>query len=120
MVYCIFAIENRHFYCARKPPLYWTEGTMKKNARVHALITGRVQGVWFRAETKRTADQNGVTGWVRNRRDGSVEALFEGAEESVQRVLTWCRQGPPLAKVTDVDVRWEEFAGEFERFDVKI
>ena len=93
---------------------------MEKKIRARAVIKGRVQGVWFRMETQRTADMNGVAGWVRNRRDGSVEAVFEGPEDAVKATLGWCRTGPPLAKVDRVDVQWETYLGEFKRFEVKI
>jgi len=93
---------------------------MENNVRAHAVITGRVQGVWFRAETKRTADSHGITGWVRNKRDGSVEAVFEGSADAVDATLSWCRQGPPLAKVAHVDARWEDYTGEFNHFEVRL
>ena len=93
---------------------------MENRVRAHAVITGRVQGVWFRAETKRAADAHGVTGWVRNKRDGAVEAVFEGPKEAVDATLSWCRQGPPLAKVTNIDVRWEDTTAEFNTFEVRL
>jgi acylphosphatase len=93
---------------------------MESKVRAHAIITGRVQGVWFRAETKRAADAHGVTGWVRNKRDGSVEAVFEGPKDAVDAALSWCRQGPPLAKVKNIDVRWEDTTAEFNAFEVKL
>lgn len=92
---------------------------METHARAHAIISGRVQGVFFRLETQRAAERIGVTGWVRNRRDGTVEALFEGPAENVDAILDWCRQGgPPRARVDSVSVAREPFSGEFERFDV--
>lgn len=91
---------------------------MEKKTRAHAIISGRVQGVFFRWETKRAADGFGVFGWVRNKRDGTVEALFEGLEENVMSILEWCKKGPPIARVTDVDVRWEDYRGEFSSFEI--
>ena len=91
---------------------------MKEKVRAHAIISGRVQGVFFRMETKRAADRIGVSGWVRNQRDGTVEAMFEGDRDKVDAVLEWCNQGPPSAKVTDVNVEWQDYAGEFNRFDI--
>ena len=91
---------------------------MEKKIRAHAIITGRVQGVFFRMETKRAADLNGATGWVRNKRDGSVEAVIEGGETAVNSTLAWCRQGPPLAKVEGVEVTWESYSGEYRGFEV--
>lgn len=70
---------------------------------VRCLIHGRVQGVWYRAWTERTATEMGLDGWVRNRRDGSVEALFHGDEDTVQRMIDACREGPPSARVTEIE-----------------
>lgn len=72
--------------------------------RVKVVITGRVQGVGFRASCQRQAVALGLTGWVRNRWDGAVEALFEGPAEAVNAMLAWCHQGPPAAYVTGVEV----------------
>ena len=91
---------------------------MADKVRAHAIISGRVQGVFYRMETKRAADRIGVTGWVKNRPEGTVEAVFEGAKNQVEAVLKWCWDGPRLAKVDDIDVTWEPFAGEFTSFDV--
>jgi len=71
---------------------------------VKAVIHGRVQGVWYRGWTEKTATALGLSGWVRNRPDGSVEALFSGPQDAVDRMLADCRDGPPLARVTDIDV----------------
>ena len=91
---------------------------MENKVRAHAIISGRVQGVFFRVETKRAADGFGVYGWVRNRRDGTVEALFEGDRDRVDAVLEWCKEGPAHARVSDVKVDWEAYAGEFSAFDI--
>ena len=68
------------------------------------VVHGHVQGVWFRETTRRIAERHGVAGWVENRPEGSVEAVFEGAEESVERLVDFCRLGPPGAQVERVDV----------------
>ncbi|MBL7180692.1 MAG: acylphosphatase [Pseudomonadota bacterium] len=91
---------------------------MEKKVRAHVIITGRVQGVFFRYATMQAAEERGVFGWVKNLRNGSVEALFEGSQENVVSMLEWCKQGPPLANVKHVEVEWEEFAGEFSRFEI--
>jgi acylphosphatase len=80
--------------------------------RARVKVSGRVQGVFFRAETRDRARSLGLSGWVRNAPDGSVEAAFEGPEERVQSMLEWCRRGPALAAVTDVSVDREEPRGE--------
>jgi acylphosphatase len=79
--------------------------------RYRVLISGRVQGVYFRAACQRMAWQCGVAGWVRNLDDGRVEAVFEGPAADVQRALDWARYGPRLAVVTDVAVRAEQAEG---------
>lgn len=91
---------------------------MENKVRARAIISGRVQGVFFRMETKQAADRFGVSGWVRNLKDGTVEALFEGDQERVDAVIDWCRAGPPHAKVTDVAVTWREYTGEFSGFNI--
>lgn len=91
---------------------------METKTRAHAIISGRVQGVFFRMETKRAADRFGVLGWVQNLRDGTVEAVFEGDRNQIDDILAWCKEGPPRAKVTDVEVSWEDYSGEFRKFDV--
>jgi acylphosphatase len=87
--------------------------------RVHVVIAGRVQGVFFRASTAEKADELGLTGWVRNTPDGSVEAVFEGDVGAVDEMLGWCHRGPDLARVTKVDVTPESFTGEFTEFSIR-
>ena len=91
---------------------------MTDKARAYAIITGIVQGVFFRMETQRAAEQHSVDGWVRNRRDGSVEAVFEGEKKQVDAVLDWCREGPARAIVHDVVVDWQEYTGECGGFEI--
>ena len=90
-----------------------------KKVRAHVLIKGRVQGVFFRAETRSEAYSLGVTGWVRNRWNGTVEAVFEGEDQKVRKMIVWCYKGPPAAVVEDVEVGWEEYKGEFTSFSVR-
>ena len=80
--------------------------------RVRVRIQGRVQGVFFRAEARARAESLGLAGWIRNARDGSVEAVFEGDEERVRSMVDWCGRGPSGARVDDVEVEWEEPTGE--------
>ena len=87
-------------------------------SRVRIVIQGRVQGVNFRWETMTVAQQRGVRGWVRNRPDGNVEGMFEGASDAVESLITWCHQGPALADVRKVDLQYEAYKGEFDRFQI--
>lgn len=88
------------------------------NVRAHLIISGHVQGVFFRAHTRDFARKFNVNGWVKNRNDGNVEALFEGDEEDVNSIIDWCHDGPPGARVSGVDVKWEEYKGEFKGFEI--
>lgn len=80
--------------------------------RARVRVRGRVQGVFFRVETRDRARSLGLAGWVRNARDGSVEAVFEGEPERVQSMVDWCGRGPSGASVDGVDVEWEAPEGE--------
>lgn len=91
---------------------------MDNPVRAHAIITGRVQGVCFRMETCRAVEHLKVSGRVRNKRDGSVEAVFEGDEADVKAALDWCHKGPPASRVDDVKVSWGGYTGEFTMFSV--
>lgn len=86
--------------------------------RAEVRITGRVQGVWFRQSTKNTANQYGVRGWCRNDPDGSVAAVFEGEETAVKTVVNWCKSGPDMARVDDIQVEWKISTDEFDRFQI--
>jgi acylphosphatase len=87
--------------------------------RVHVVISGRVQGVSFRAKTKSTAESLRLSGWVRNISDGKVEAVFEGKEQDVRDMLAWCHKGPGLALVAGVEVMEEPYGGGFDGFDIR-
>lgn len=80
--------------------------------RVRVRVRGHVQGVFFRAEARARASSLGVTGWIRNASDGSVEAVFEGSDEAVDSMVAWCRSGPRGARVDRVDITREEPRGE--------
>ncbi len=80
--------------------------------RKRVVVAGRVQGVWFRESCRREAERRGVAGWVANRPDGTVEAVFEGDPEAVAALLDWCHDGPRRARVDHVAVRDEAPEGE--------
>jgi acylphosphatase len=85
-------------------------------ARAHVYVSGRVQGVFFRTKTQDEARRQDVTGWVRNLADGRVEVVFEGEKENVEKLVEFCRRGPPGARVSKVDVTWEDYTGQFKSF----
>ncbi len=91
--------------------------------QVHVIVTGRVQGVFFRAETKQAADRFQLNGWVRNLPNGTVEAIFEGKEESIAEMLVWCKSGPPLSMVENIEATPMESApmesNEFTSFSIR-
>jgi acylphosphatase len=87
--------------------------------RAHVYISGFVQGVFFRYETRELAEKLGLKGWVRNTRDGRVEAVFEGDKRKVEEMLNFCHRGPPGARVTGVEVKWEKPRGEFSGFEIR-
>jgi len=87
--------------------------------RAHVVVTGKVQGVFYRAETAAKARRLNITGWVRNLPDGRVEAVFEGDETNVQKIIDFCRRGPPDAYVVDLDVRRQEWTAEFRNFAIR-
>ena len=87
-------------------------------SRAHVFVSGNVQGVYFRQNTKQVATRHKVVGWVRNLPDGRVEAVFEGDETAVNEVIKWCHIGPPKASVQDVNVKFEKYIGEFADFNI--
>ena len=91
---------------------------MEVNERVRVIIHGRVQGVFFRMETRKAARQFGATGWVRNLPDGTVEAVMEGSAETVESLLNWCGRGPRLSRVDKLDIIRESYTGEYDSFEV--
>ena len=89
-----------------------------KQQRVHILVSGKVQGVFFRQALKVVAKKNNVLGWVRNLKDARVEAMLEGDNKSINSVIEWTRIGPAISRVDDTEVNNEEFKNEFSTFDV--
>jgi len=89
------------------------------NKSVHVVISGRVQGVWFRASTKEQAERLGLIGWVRNTENGDVEAVFQGSDKLVEEILNWCKTGPPLAKVNNIKVENIEQINDINCFSIR-
>jgi len=88
------------------------------NVRAHIFVSGRVQGVYFRQNTKEQAQRHGVRGWVKNLDDGRVETVFEGEDSAVNAMVEFCNTGPKGASVTAVTVEWESVRDEFQGFNV--
>ena len=88
------------------------------NVKIHLIIEGRVQGVCFRDSTRRQALALGVSGWVKNRLDGTVEVIAEGSDKKVKKLISWCRRGPSYARVRRIHEKSEEWVGEFSSFDI--
>jgi acylphosphatase len=86
--------------------------------RMHVIVSGRVQGVFFRAYTRETALALKLTGWVRNLPDGRVETVFEGEDTNVQSMLEWCKKGPPHATVNEHEASEQTYTGEFRDFRI--
>jgi acylphosphatase len=91
----------------------------QKKARVHLKVSGRVQGVYFRASTVEQARRLGLSGWVMNCPDSSVEVVAEGEIEQLEKLTHWCRTGPPGAQVKEVRAQWEASKEEFQNFYIK-
>jgi acylphosphatase len=89
------------------------------HARARLTARGRVQGVYYRASTLHEAQNLGLTGWVRNSPDGSVEVMAEGEKKKIEDLIAWCRRGPRGARVESVGIEWLPWKGEFQDFRVK-
>ena len=88
-------------------------------ARLHIVIEGIVQGVFFRASTIEESSKLGLTGWVKNCSDGRVEAVFEGEIDKIEQIIEWCKKGPPGAVVSNVETVLERATGEYDSFTIK-
>jgi len=86
--------------------------------RLHLIVRGRVQGVYYRASAQREAKRLGLTGWTKNRRDTSVEVVVEGEEDQVKDFLAWATAGPSTARVDKAETRWRSYTGEFPDFRI--
>ena len=87
--------------------------------RAHIFVSGRVQGVFFRGNARKRAEELLLTGWVKNLPDGRVEIVCEGVDEDVEAFIAWCREGSRLAKVERTEVEYEDYRGEFAEFEIR-
>ena len=95
------------------------EKNMTRKTSVHIVVSGVVQGVFFRAHTQNAAQHFGLSGWVRNLRDGRVEIVAEGPHAALNQLVLWCQTGPPHARVDDVEATWGKATGKFESFEIR-
>jgi acylphosphatase len=86
--------------------------------KAHVIISGRVQGVFFRGKTRNEAKKHSISGWVRNLADGRVEAVFEGEKTDVDKLISFAGIGPSGAKVRDLYIKWKDYNGEFKDFQI--
>ncbi len=93
--------------------------SLDETRRARLKITGRVQGVYFRASACQEAQKLGLTGWVMNCHDGSVELVAEGSSEQIDQFIVWCRRGPSGARVLEVNIRWEQAEKGFYSFSIR-
>ena len=93
--------------------------TRAATERIKLRVTGRVQGVYYRASTQERARNLGLSGWIRNTRDGAVELEAEGPASAIEKLVEWCRQGPPAARVRDVEIDSLEPVGESTGFQIR-
>ncbi len=90
-----------------------------EKTRAHIFVSGRVQGVFYRETVRKKAEKLSITGWVKNLKDGRVEAVLEGEKENVQNLVNWAKRGPIWAKVKDLEILWEDHKAEFQGFEIK-
>jgi acylphosphatase len=89
------------------------------NKRVHLIISGKVQGVWFRLNTKNKADELGIFGWVKNTLNDKVEIIIEGNETNIKKMIKWCYKGSPLSKVENVDIDYQKPLNKYNSFNIR-
>jgi acylphosphatase len=96
-----------------------SQNNMDGKTRAHIFVSGRVQGVFYRENTKKKAEKYGILGWVKNLKDGKVEAVFEGEKGKIEKILKWAKRGPFFAKVENLEIITEDYKGEFNCFEIK-
>ena len=95
------------------------EKEKEEKIRAHIFVSGKVQGVFYRESTKKKAERLGVLGWIKNLRDGRVEAIFEGDKGNVEEMVNWARKGPIWAKIEALELIWDDYQGEFKGFEIR-
>ena len=95
------------------------QNKVEEKIRAHIHVSGRVQGVYYRETCKKKSNKLGVTGWIKNLKDGRVEAIFEGDESKVRKMVDWARGGSIWASVNALDVVWEDYKKEFLDFEIR-
>lgn len=91
---------------------------MSNVRRVHILVSGMVQGVFFRHSARQLAEKLGLVGWIRNNPDGTVEALAQGEKKSLEEFIAWCKKGPSASQVEKVDIEWDDKQGDHNDFEI--
>lgn len=86
--------------------------------QAHIIISGKVQGVFYRASCQEVAQRLGLKGWAKNLSTGQVEVLAQGEKEKIEKLIEWCRKGPPSAVVNNVQIKWENISEEFDSFEI--
>ena len=95
-----------------------TANNILNNIRAHLLISGKVQGVYFRKYTQEVSIKNTVNGWVQNLKNGDVECILEGSQRNVEKVIEWCHIGPQNSRVDKIDIKYETYTGEYHNFRI--
>jgi acylphosphatase len=97
---------------------FFSSSSSSEYIRAHLIISGKVQGVYFRKHTHDVSIQNYVNGWVKNLPNGNVECILEGLKSNVDKVIRWCHHGPPNSRVDKVQIKYESFTGSFTDFKI--
>ena len=91
---------------------------MKMKSRIHIFVSGKVQGVFFRENTRKKAAEFGLSGFVRNLPNGKVEAVFEGDKEKIEKIIQWIKKGPETAQIENIEIDWQNYQEEFINFEI--
>jgi acylphosphatase len=92
---------------------------MKMKSRSHIFVSGKVQGVFFRENTREKAAEFGLNGFIRNLQNGKVEAIFEGEKEKIEKIIQWIKKGPETTQVENIEINWQNYKGEFKNFEIR-